>query len=185
MKLIRYFLALSIAILAFSFVNVNAQRHEAVPGNQPTTALERQVFKKIISLPYYGVFDHIAFQVNGGTVTLYGKVNSLGTKRDAERAVKRIPGVVDVVNRIEELPPSSFDNQIRYSVLRRLVNSAGLWPYLQGPNPQVRIIVDRGHVTLEGYVPNRGTANTMNILTNGVSGVFSVTNNLVVGNGRS
>jgi hypothetical protein len=185
MRIIKNFLALSIAILAFSFVSVNAQRYEVVPGKQPTTAIERQVFKKVISLPRYGVFDHIAFQVNGGVVTLYGKVASLGTKRDAESVVRRIPGVTEVVNRIEELPPSPMDNQIRYSVLRRLANSAGMWPYLAGPNPQVRIIVDRGHVTLEGYVPNRGTANTMNILANGVSGVFSVTNNLVVGDGRS
>jgi Predicted periplasmic or secreted lipoprotein len=185
MRIIKSFLALSIAILAFSFISVNAQSYEAVPGQQPATALERQVFKKVISLPRYGVFDHIAFQVNGGTVTLYGKVISLGTKRDAESVVRRIPGVTSVVNNIEELPPSPFDNQIRYSVLRQLANSAGMWPYLQGPNPQVRIIVDRGHVTLEGYVPNRGTSNTMNIITNGVSGVFSVTNNLVVGDGRS
>jgi osmotically-inducible protein OsmY len=50
---------------------------------------------------------------------------------------------------------------------------------LQEPNPSVRIIVDGGRVTLEGYVNNRGTANLMNILANGIPGVFSVTNNLV------
>lgn len=168
-------------MLAFSFVNVQAQ-NKVRDNSRGNTALEQQIFKKLIALPYYGVFDHIAYQVNGGTVTLYGKVISLGTKRDAANAVKRIPGVVDVVNNIEELPPSSFDNQIRYSVLRTFINSAGLWPYLREPNPSVRIIVENGHVTLEGYVNNRGTANTMNILANGVNGVFSVTNNLIVNN---
>jgi hypothetical protein len=181
MRVIKSFLALSIAILAFSLINVNAQTY-AGGRNDQRTALEQQIFKKLISLPYYGVFDHIAYKVNGGTVTLYGKVISLGTKRDAANAVKRIPGVVDVVNNIEELPPSPFDNQIRRSLLRSFTNSAGLWPYLREPNPSVRIIVENGHVTLEGYVNNRGTANTMNILANGVPGVFSVTNNLVVNN---
>jgi osmotically-inducible protein OsmY len=171
--------------LAFSFISVNAQSYDAVRGQRPVTTLEQQVFKKVVNLPRYGVFDHIAFKVDGGTVTLYGKVISLGTKRDAERMVKRVPGVTRVINSIEELPPSPFDNQIRYSLLRQLSNTAGLWPYLREPDPQVRLIVDRGHVTLEGYVPNRGTSNTMNILANGVPGVFSVTNHLIVTKSRS
>ena len=179
MRVIKSFLALSAVILAFSLVSVNAQSYAG--GNyRGNTALEQQIFKRLIALPYYGVFDHIAYKVNGGTVTLYGKVISLGTKRDAANAVRRIPGVVDVVNNIEELPPSSFDNQIRRGILRSFTNSAGLWPYLREPNPSVRIIVENGHVTLEGYVNNRGTANTMNILANGIPGVFSVTNNLIV-----
>ena len=41
-------------------------------------------------------------------------------------------------------------------------------------------MVDNGHVTLEGYVANRGDYNLANILANGVSGVFSVQNNLVI-----
>jgi len=182
MRVIKSFLALSIAILAISLVSVNAQTYARGNNGRGNTALEQQIFKKLISLPYYGVFDHIAYKVNGGTVTLYGKVISLGTKRDAASAVRRIPGVVEVVNNIEELPPSSFDNQIRRSLLRSFTNSAGLWPYLREPNPSVRIIVENGRVTLEGYVDNRGTANTMNILANGVPGVFSVTNNLIVNN---
>lgn len=185
MKVIRYFFALSIAILALSFISVNAQTYDSVRGQRPASSLEQQVFKKVITLPRYGVFDHIAFKVDGGTVTLYGKVISLGTRKDAERSVKRVPGVTSVINNIEELPLSSFDNRIRYGLLREFSNAAGLWPYLREPNPQVRLIVDGGRVTLEGYVPNRGTANTMNILANGVPGVFSVKNNLIVTKSRS
>lgn len=44
----------------------------------------------------------------------------------------------------------------------------------------MRIIVDNGHVSLEGFVANRGDYNLANILANSVPGVFSVQNNLKV-----
>ena len=177
MKVLRNFLILSIAILSFSFVDANAQSYS---GNKSTREVEQKIFKKLIGLPYYGVFDHISYKVSGSTVTLYGKVASLGTKRDAERAVQKIEGVEKVVNYIENLPPSPYDDRIRLALVRTFHNTAGLSGYIQEPNPSVRIIVQGGRVTLEGYVNNRGTSNLMNILANGVSGVFSVTNNLVI-----
>jgi osmotically-inducible protein OsmY len=177
MKVFRYFLILSIAILGFSFVDANAQSYS---GTKSARDLEQKVFKKLIALPYYGVFDHIAYKVSGNTVTLYGKVISLGTRKDAEQAVKRIEGVANVVNHIENLSPSSFDNAIRARLLRTFNDTAGVSGYLREPNPSVRLIVDNGRVTLEGYVNNRGTSNLMNILANGIPGVFSVTNNLVI-----
>lgn len=177
MKAIRNFLILSIAILGFSFVDVNAQGYS---DRQTTQGIERKIFKKIIGLPNYGLFDHISYKVDGGTVTLYGKVASLGTRKAAENAVQNVEGVQTVINNIENLPPSSFDNSIRYRIVRSFVNSAGLYGYLREPNPSVRIIVENGRVTLEGFVNNRGTSDLMNILANGVPGVFSVTNNLVV-----
>ncbi len=184
MKIFSSFITLIFAIFAFSFVDVNAQSFSG-RGNVSVNSIERQVFKKIIGLPYYGVFDHIAFEVKGNTVILQGKVISLGTRKSAERAVKRIPGVQRVVNNIENLPLSSFDNSIRQRIVREFVNSAGLYPYIREPNPSVRIIVDGGRVALEGYVSNRGTANLMNILANGVPGVFKVENNLVIENNRA
>jgi hyperosmotically inducible protein len=178
MKVIRNFIALSIAVMALSLVTVNAQNNS---GSQNPT-LERQVFKELLKLPYYGVFDHIAFQVNGNDVILSGKVANARNKKDAERWVKDIAGVERVVNNIEILPPSGFDNSIRQQMLRSFYRNGGsLYRYLQEPNPSVRIIVENGHVTLEGYVSNRGDFNLANILANGVSGVFSVQNNLIVG----
>jgi len=178
MKIFNKFLALTIAIFAFSFVHVNAQ---SFSGNVKSgRTLEQQIFKKLISLPDYGVFDHIAYQLNGNTVVLSGKVLSLGTRKQAERTVAKIPGVERVVNNIQDLPPSSFDNRIRYQLVREFANSAGLYMYLREPNPSVRIIVENGRVALEGFVNNRGTANMMNVLANGVPGVFSVKNNLLI-----
>jgi hypothetical protein len=184
MKTIRNIVGIFMAIFVFSFVDINAQSFSD-RGSQSVKSIEQQIFRKINGLPYYGVFDHIAFEVKpGNRVILYGKVNSLGTKRDAEKAVRRIAGVQSVENRIINLPPSSFDSQIRRGIVRNFVSSAGLYGYLREPSPSVRIIVENGRVTLEGYVSNRGTANLMGALANQVPGVFNVRNNLVIGNGR-
>ena len=182
MKIFRNFIALTLAILAFSFVSVEAQ---SVSDPATVQSIERQVHKKILRLPYYEVFDHIGFSVNGDTVTLTGKVRNATNKRDAGAYVKDVPGVRNVINNIEILPVGSFDESIRFNLYRTLANSGGLSRYLWTVNPSVRLIVDRGHVSLEGFVASRGDYNTMNILAHGVPGVFSVTNNLVVDNERA
>ena len=109
----------------------------------PSKTIEQKVFKKIITLPYYGVFDNIKFQVDGSTVTLSGKVYSLGVKKSAENVVKKIDGVDKVINNIENLPPSSYDNTIRRNIVRSFSRNGGsLYRYLQGPQPSMRIIVE-------------------------------------------
>lgn len=179
MKYVKSFLVLAIAILGFSSLNLQAQGYAKTAGNGSPQTIERKVFKEIIKLPYYGVFDHIAYKVEGDTVTLYGKVVRGITRSQAENSVKDIAGVGRVINNIEILPPSSFDSSIRYRALQTFAEK-GLYRYFWEPNPSVRIIVDGGHITLEGYVANRGDYNLLNILANGVSGVFSVKNNLLV-----
>lgn len=179
MKYIRTFLILAIAVLGFSPLNVQAQSYRNAV-NVSSQTIERQVFKEINRLPYYGLYDSISFKVEGNTVTLYGKVNNAINKGSAERVVKRIAGVEGVVNNIEILPLSSFDDSIRYQVAQSFARTGGLYRYLHPVNPSVRIIVDHGHVTLEGFVANRGDYNLMNILARGASGAFSVKNNLVI-----
>src|SRR6202521_6359118 len=68
-----------------------------------------EIRKELLQLPYYGVFDFIAFSYNKGTVTLQGYAYQGGLKIDAERAVKRASGVDQVVNKIEDLPASLMD----------------------------------------------------------------------------
>jgi hyperosmotically inducible periplasmic protein len=182
MKRIYTFAAVITAVFAFAFTSVQARSVDA-PAVKPVQSIEQQVNKKIHMLTNYGVFDHITFQVNGSVVTLNGKVNSLGTKSEAAATVKRIPGVEEVINNIQNLPPSSMDDAIRVQTLRTLARG-GLGGYFWEANPDVRIIVQNGHITLEGYVMNSGDRNRANILANGVSGVFSVTNNLIVGEER-
>ena len=176
MKFFRYLLLFAIAIFIFGSNSADAQ---SFSGNQ-TREIERKVYKKIATLPYYGLFDHISFQVSGDTVYLKGDVVRPSTRKDAERSVKRIPGVANVVNNIEVLPLSGFDDQIRRQLVRNLANGGSLYRYLQGANPSMRLIVDNGHVSLEGIVATRGDANLANILASQVFGVFSVKNNLII-----
>lgn len=180
MKFLRTFLIAAAVILGLNSIEVNAQES----GGQDLIVrqtIEREVFKQILRLPYYGLFDNIAYKVEGSTVTLYGDVVRPTTKSSAANVVKRIDGVSDVVNNIEVLPLSNFDDRIRYQVARTLTSRGGsLYRYLQGENPSLKIIVKNGNVTLEGFVANRGDSNLANILTNGVFGVFSVQNNLIV-----
>lgn len=179
MKFIRYFLILVVAIFGISAVDANAQRYADNNKQNSSRTLEQKIFKQLIKLPYYGVFDNIKYQVNGDTVILTGKVAVARNKKDAENAVEKVAGVQRVVNNIEILPLSPFDNSIRRRALRTFADR-GLYRYLWEPNPSVRIIVEGGRIELEGYVANRGDYNLMNILANGVSGVFQVRNNLVV-----
>ena len=142
--------------------------------------LYRRVRRELVTLPYYGVFDNLAYSINGGNVTLYGEVVRPSTRSDAERRVKRLPGVTGVVNNIKVLPLSRFDDQIRVATYRSIANMGGLHRYLRGVNPSLHIVVDRGHVTLEGVVGNSGDRTLAYHAANRVSGVFSVKNNLRV-----
>lgn len=150
-------------------------------ADEPNTqSLEKQIRKEILTLPYYGVFDIIGFEIKDDTVVLSGKVFNGINRKNAERRVSRIDGVNKVVNNIELLPPSSFDDRIRANTYRALSNSGGVYRYLLGPNPSVRIIVDGGNLTLEGSVATEGDIRLMNIIGQGVPGVFTFTNNLII-----
>jgi hyperosmotically inducible protein len=142
--------------------------------------LSRRVRRELVTLPYYGVFDNLAYSINGGNVTLYGQVVRPSTRSDAERRVKRIAGVTRVVNNIKVLPLSSFDDRIRVATYRSIANMGGLHRYLRGTNPSIHIVVDGGHVTLEGVVSGSGDRILAYHAANRVPGVFSVRNNLRV-----
>jgi hyperosmotically inducible periplasmic protein len=176
MNLIRNLFVLTLAFFTLSVTGAQAQNYK---GSAASSAMEKKIFKEIIKLPYYGVFDHIAFQINGSSVVLTGEVNNAMNRRDAEQAISKVEGVGSIVNNIRVLPPSPFDNGIRRQLLQSFA-SKGLYRYLWEPKPSVRIIVDGGRVALEGYVANRGDYNLMNILANSVPGVFSVQNNLLI-----
>lgn len=180
MRSVSKFLMMVAAFVLVAGTAASAQTFAG--GKRPKTleGLASRVHKEIVKLPEYGLFDYITYQVNGRTVILSGSTISLGTRSGAERVVKHIPGVERVVNNIRELPPSPNDDRIRRQLAQELGASGGLSRYLFWTNPPVRLIVDGGRVTLEGFVENRGDANTMNVLANGVPGVFGVTNNLIV-----
>lgn len=178
MNKLTYFLALSLITFSFSVAGANAQDSSALASSLD---LAKKVERSILKLPRYEVFDNIDFSVSGGVVTLTGKVKNAINKSDAEGSVKRIAGVTGVVNNIEVLPLGGFDDRIRRDLYATLSRSGGLSRYLWTVNPDVRLIVDSGHITLEGSVYNQGDYNLMNIMAKSVPGAFTVTNNLSVG----
>lgn len=140
----------------------------------------REVRHELLTLPYFGVFDYIAYKVNGSTVTLLGQVVRPSLKSDAENAVKHIEGVEKVDNQIEVLPPSPMDDGLRIRLYRSIYDYAPLEKYALGIQKPIRIIVKSGRVTLEGVVDSEADKNLVNTRANLVPGIFSVTNNLQV-----
>jgi len=137
-------------------------------------------------LPYYSIFDDLAFQVTGGVVTLEGACPPeppWDIRSDAEDAVKRVKGVTQVINNIRLLPLSQMDWQIRRAVERAIYGDPQIGTrYGYQALPSIHIIVDNGHVTLEGVVDNEFDDTLIRTRVNSVPNVFSVTDNLTVAN---
>jgi hyperosmotically inducible protein len=131
-------------------------------------------------LPYLGVFDNLAYRVDGNRVILSGQVTRPTLKADAEKVVQRIDGVEQVDNQVEVLPLSPHDDRLRRSLFRAIYGYPALNRYALPALKPIRIIVKNGNVTLEGVVDNEMDKHLANIRANGVRGVFSVTNNLRV-----
>ena len=168
------------SILALVLVSGLASIALAQEKSRSEGRLEREVRHELVMLPYYGVFDNLAFKVDGYKVTLLGAVARPTLKSDAEAVVKRIEGVESVDNQIEVLPLSPNDDRIRLAVYRAVYRQASLSRYALQAIPPIHIIVKNGNVSLEGVVATEADKNLAGIRARGVSGVFSVTNNLRV-----
>jgi hyperosmotically inducible periplasmic protein len=142
--------------------------------------ITREVRHELVMLPHYGVFDNLAYKVDGYTVTLLGQVTRPTLKSDAGNVVKKIEGVEKVNNEIEVLPASPGDDRIRRAEYRAIYGDNVLSRYALQAVPPIHIIVKNGNVALEGVVATEADKNVAGIRANGVSGVFGVTNNLRV-----
>jgi len=140
----------------------------------------KEVRHQILMLPEFGVFDNIAFKLNGYSVVLLGYVVDPSLKDSAEHVVKKIEGVERVENRIQVLSASPNDDRLRRDLFVSIYRYGPLQHYGVGSNRPIRIIVDNGHVTLEGVVDRQSDKNLAGMRANGVPGVFSIQNNLVV-----
>src|SRR5687768_8703290 len=166
-KFMAFVAAILIAASAVAAAPADLKSEQASAREQ----LEKRVRKELVTLPYYGVFDNLMYQVEGDTVTLYGQVVRPSTRGDAERRVARLAGVERVVNRIEVLPLSGFDDSIRARTYRALFGwNSPLFRYGRGVNPSIHIVVNRGHVTLEGVVATEGDSNLARLRALGVPG---------------
>lgn len=172
----------------------------AQPSREATLQLAQRIRKEIVTLPNYGVFDNITFGIQGSKVYLRGQASRPTLKKSAERVTVKIEGVSEVVNEIEVLPNSRFDEDTRAAVYVNIYGHTSLSRYNPnrgvplygsrrrqqfgistdppiGAHP-IHIIVNKGNVTLEGAVDSEGDKTIAGMQANQVSGVFSVTNNL-------
>src|SRR5665213_1106687 len=172
-SLLRFLSAIVLAG-AISLTMGTFSANAAPTTNPKVKSIPEQVHHELAMLPWYGAFDNLAYQVNGTEVILSGQVTSehAVTKDDAGKFVSSIPGVTNVINNIEILPVSLFDNQIRRAEYRAVFSRGDLGRYTLGAIPQVHIIVKNGHVSLEGVVMNQMDKNMAGIFANTVPGVF-------------
>lgn len=168
-------------------INPPSDHNDAfVPGPDNESQIAKQVRHNLLMLPYYSIFDDLAFKVNGSVVTLEGACPPdvpYDIKSAAEHAAKKVPGVTQVINNIKLLPLSPMDWQIRRAMVRKIYGNSSIgMRYGYQALPSIHIIVDNGHVKLEGVVDNQFDKTLIGTLANTVPYVFSVQNNLVVEN---
>src|ERR1700704_1390842 len=174
-------MALALSAVAVAAKHDSNHNDAFITGDANENRSAKEVRHQLVTLPYYGVFDDLAFRVDGGKITLLGAVTRPTLKSDAENVTKRVEGVTQVDNQIEVLPLSSMDDQIRMAEYRAIYGDPVLSTrYGFRALPSIHIIVKNGHVTLEGVVANQADKDIANIRANSVSGVFSVDNNLQV-----
>ena len=183
MKRTRKFLIVLSFALGLLIIGQGAQSGLAQPApatNPAQARIQKEVRHELLMLPYFTVFDNIAYQVQGDTVTLVGDVTKPTLKSDAENVVKHIEGVSQVVNKINVLPPAPLDTQSRLALYRAIYGVPALEKYAMGVQKPIRIIVNMGKVTLEGVVDTQADKDVAGLRANTVPGIFSVTNNLRV-----
>lgn len=90
--------------------------------------------------------EQITCTVDSGIVTLAGTVRTWRERDDAGRAVRRLTGVCDLVNRIEVTPHPAESTQVRRAIEAALARQAIL------DAAHIHVLVQDGHVTLSGKV---------------------------------
>lgn len=175
-----FLLVANAVALTSSSVVASTQDNHQRSEQKYRARLEKEVRHQLVMLPWYSVFDNLAFRVEGDKVTLMGQVTRPTLKSDAEGVVKHVEGVASVKNEIEVLPLSPMDDQLRRAEYRAIYSEPSLSRYGFQAVASIHIIVKNGNVTLEGVVDNEADRNIANLRANQVPNVFSVKNNLVV-----
>jgi hyperosmotically inducible periplasmic protein len=175
---------LLLPVLAPAKRQLAPEEHALASSDKGEARIAQEIRHQLIMLPYYGIFDDLAFRVDGAKVTLLGAVTRPVLKSDAENTVKRVEGIASVQNEIEVLPLSPDDDRIRLAEFRIIYGDPAIGDrYGHRALPPIHIIVKNGHVTLVGAVASEADKNLLKVRANTVPGVFSVTNKLQVEQG--
>ena len=127
----------------------------AVPAaaqDRPDSRITRDIVRNVNNYSHFTIFDDVNFTIENGLVTLTGKVTMPYKKDDIGRRISGVDGVREVLNRIDVLPVSTFDDNLRHRIAKAIYGSPSFWNYAAMANPPIHIIVDRGRVTLTGVV---------------------------------
>ncbi|HTD96790.1 MAG TPA: BON domain-containing protein [Edaphobacter sp.] len=197
--------AIAAALLTLTISAPIAQAQQPGPtwSQEDTLRIVKEVQKKLAGLTNYAVFDWLTFGIQGKTIILKGYASRPTLKNDAERSVKGISGIDNVVNEIEVLPNSPNDDRIRAAVYNRIYTASSLRMYnanagrlgrglsvarmaggITNDPPlgfhAIHIIVKNGNVTLYGVVNNASDSAIAGMQANSAPGAFSITNDLIV-----
>ena len=170
-------MAIALVVTAGAFANGAAAQKGAQSGDE---SIQREVRHQLRMLNYYTVFDNLEYGVEGNRVILEGEVTNPVLKDEAVAAVKSVPGVTGIQDNIKVLPLSNDDDRIRRAAYRSIYGDPQLSKYGFQSVQSIHIIVDNGHIALEGSVDSEADKNVAGIRANSVPGAFSVKNNLLV-----
>jgi len=150
----------------------------------PDQELQNKLVEKLqydrVGYDMGNMFNAISVGVENGVVTLGGHARTYPDRDSALGLVSTFPGVKGVNDEIEVDPTSIMDDQARLAIARAVYGDPVLNKYSIDPAKPIRISVQNGHVTLYGVVDSKGDRDIAGIRANGVPGVFSVENKLVV-----
>jgi len=150
---------------------------QGLAGERENLQVFRDVSNQVLRYTRFTIFDSVHANVDNGIVTLTGKVTMPYKKTDLEKRVAKVDGVTEVRNQIEVLPVSIYDDELRHRIARAIYGNSAFWNYAAMANPPIHVIVEHGHVTLEGVV----NSNVERMLARSIASnflAFSVTNNL-------
>jgi hyperosmotically inducible protein len=137
----------------------------------------RDISEQVTRYTQFTIFDNVEADVTNGRVVLTGAVTMPYKKEDIERRVRKVEGVESIDNRIEVLPVSIVDDELRYRIARAIYGNSAFWNYAAMANPPIHIIVKSGRVTLVGVVNSNVERMLARSLATGF-GEFEVTNAL-------
>lgn len=123
------------------------------------------------------IFDSISASVTDGRVVLSGWVTMPYKRNDIEKRVTKVLGVSTIDNQIGVLPVSQFDDELRFRIARAIYSHSSFWNYAAMANPPIRVVVNRGRVSLEGVVQSNVERMLARSLASGF-GEFDLKNNL-------
>ena len=128
----------------------------------------------------YSIFDDVSVSVQGGVLTLTGRVVQPYKVKDIEDAASRVSGVQEVKNELAVLPVSPIDDQLRASIASQMYRDPLFSNYAFQVDPPIHIIVENGKVTLTGVVVSEVERIKAEMIARGTFGVMGTDNRLKV-----